>query len=209
MIWLTHKSINPTKKSQTYFMSRVGRQVAPLSQFPQWPCHRHPFNPAQWSEISPSTWKSPLNVGWQNTKAPLFDINILFISWQMLSTWKSPLNVGWQTTKAPLFDINILFISWQKQLQALPGSHDWLVKISCLKSVQIGTYLLLAWNSLWCTAWAAFAFLSFEFSHNPEFVFPGPIMLPNLCHKMFCRHHRCHNISRNSTKYKSCISRPC
>ena len=123
-------------------MSGAGRQVAPLSQFPQWPCHRHPFNPAQWSEISPSTWKSPLNV-------------------------------GWQTTKAPLFDINILFISWQKQLQALPCSHDWLVKISCLKSVQIGTYLLLAWNSLWCTAWAAFAFLSFEFSHNPEFVFPS------------------------------------
>ena len=121
MIWFTYKSINRTKKNQTHFMSGAGRQVAPLSQFPQWPCHRHPFNPAQWSEISPSTWKSPLNV-------------------------------GWQTTKAPLFDINILFISWQKQLQTLPCSHDWLVKISCLKSVQIGTYLLLAWNSLWCTA---------------------------------------------------------
>ena len=159
-------------------MSGAGRQVAPLSQFPQWPCHRHPFNPAQWSEISPSTWKSPLNV-------------------------------GWQTTKAPLFDINILFISWQKQLQTLPCSHDWLVKISCLKSVQIGTYLLLAWNSLRCTAWAAFAFLIFEISHNPEFVFPVPIKLPNMCRKTFCRHHRCHNISRKSTKYKSCISRPC
>ena len=157
-------------------MSGVGRQVAPLSQFPQWPCHRHPFNPAQWSEISPSTWKSPLNV-------------------------------GWQTTKAPLFDINILFISWQKQLQALPCSHDWLVKISCLKSVQIGTYLLLAWNSLWCTAWAAFAFLSFEFSPESRIRFSSSHH--NLCHKMFCRHHCGHNVSRKSTKYKSCISRPC